>query len=161
MTKKRKTPQQKLARLIQAATNDYYNECLRQATVILGSIGEDDELECGDRLQDWVCSLPPGPHPGWRHLDENEGYWWQQSGVFPYSNAVKVPARGPKADLVILDEATADVCPNCLGPVLAGAEHFACAPDPVISQRSEQVSDAARDLFRPPFLQDINEGGSA
>jgi len=84
----RKTPEQKLARVIQAGTSQPYTVCLAEARATLDSIGEDDEMECGDRLQDWVCSLPPGPHVAWRHMDENEGYWWSQSRVFPYSNAV-------------------------------------------------------------------------
>lgn len=160
MTKARKSPQQKLARQIQAATGHAYHECLRQAHVILGSIGDGDERECGDRLQDWVCSLPPGPHARWRHLDENEGYWWQQSGVFPYSNAIEPPPRGPSAGQVILDEAT-DTCPNCLGPVLDGGEHFACKPvDRILSEGSADVCDATGERFSPPFLKALNKGGS-
>lgn len=85
----RRTPEQKLARLIQAGTvSKPYTACLEEARIILASIGDDDAMECGDRLQDWVCSLPPGPHPSWRHLDEDDGHWWSQSRVFPYSNAV-------------------------------------------------------------------------
>lgn len=157
MTKKRKTPEQKLARLIQTATDKPYTACLREATAILGSIGPDEEPECGDRLQDWVCSLPPGPHPRWRHLDEDNGCWWQQSGEFPYSNVVITERRGPSPDLVILDEAVR-ICPHCQGPVLEGGEHFTCQP--VISQRSAQIPDAAREKFSPPFLEAMNEGGS-
>lgn len=105
----KRTPEQKLARLIQAGTSKPYTACLAEAKVILSSIGEDDEMECGDRLQDWVCSLLPGPHPSWCHLDQDKGYWWSQSREFPYSNAVQwpekpVPRRGPSADLVIIDE---------------------------------------------------------
>lgn len=91
-----RTPAQKLARLIQAGTSQQYTVCLAEATAILDPVTrvwpEDDGrvTECGDRLQDWVCSLPPGPHPAWRHLDENEGYWWSQSRLFPYSNAVDI-----------------------------------------------------------------------
>lgn len=159
MTKKNRTPEQRLARLIQTATDKPYTLCLREATSILASIGPDDEHECGDRLQDWVCSLPPGPHPRWRHLDEDDGHWWQQSGEFPYSNVMLVERRGPSPDLVIYDEAMR-ICPHCQGPLLDGGEHFTCRPDPVISQGSAQVSDAAREAFSPPFLKDMNEGGS-
>lgn len=102
MTKKKRSPQQKLARQIQAATGVTYSTCLVQADVILSSFGEDEEEECGDRLQDWTCTLAPGPHPGWRHLDD-EGHWWSQSVQFPYSNGIRLP-RGPKVDLVIVDE---------------------------------------------------------
>ncbi|WP_458089369.1 hypothetical protein [Streptomyces malaysiensis] len=41
---------------------------------------------CGDQLTDWTCTLRPGPHPGWRHVDENAGAWWAQTRVPPYSN---------------------------------------------------------------------------
>jgi hypothetical protein len=41
---------------------------------------------CGDNLFDRTCTLPPGPHPMWRHLDETTGTWWTQSRVAPYSN---------------------------------------------------------------------------
>lgn len=155
----RKSPQQKLARVIQTATGNAYHECLRQAHIILGSIGENDEKECGDRLQDWICTLAPGPHARWRHLDEEKGAWWQQSGVFPYSNAVEPPPRGPHPDLVILDEAI-DTCPNCLGPLLAGGEHFSCKPvDHMLSEGSADVCDATRERFGPPFLKALNKGG--
>jgi len=112
MTKAKKSPQQNLARLIQAGTSKPYMVCLSEARVILAGSGDEDDvlaLECGDRLQDWVCSLPPGPHQQWRHLDEDDGHWWTQSRAFPYSNAVEwpkkpAPPRGPSADLVITDE---------------------------------------------------------
>lgn len=45
-----------------------------------------DRETCGDQLFDWGCTLLPGPHPNWRHLDENSGAWWDQSRVPPYSN---------------------------------------------------------------------------
>ncbi len=113
MTRQKKTPEQKLARLIQAGTSKQYSVCLAEAKVILAGREEGADvldMNCGDRLTDWVCSLPPGPHPGWRHLETLTGIWWSQSRAFPYSNAVKeepVPKtfRGPSADLVILDEA--------------------------------------------------------
>ena len=25
---------------------------------------------CGDQLFDWVCALPAGPHPGWKHVGD-------------------------------------------------------------------------------------------
>jgi hypothetical protein len=91
MTKAKKTPQQKLARAIQAATEKPYLTCLTEATHILKSIGEDDEMECGDQLNPRphrICTLPPGPHINWRHMDEETGAWWTQTSLFPYSNAV-------------------------------------------------------------------------
>lgn len=95
MTKKKRSPQQKLALIIQAGTViKPYTVCLAEATAILDPVTrvwpeEDGRVtECGDRLQDWVCSLPPGPHVSWRHLDEGDGHWWSQSREFPYSNAV-------------------------------------------------------------------------
>lgn len=47
---------------------------------------------CGDRLEDWTCTLPPGPHPRWKHQDQTAGAWWSQSGVPPHSNRDQVPA---------------------------------------------------------------------
>ena len=32
---------------------------------------------CGDLLTDWTCTLPPGPHPDWRHGDGE--HWWTQA----------------------------------------------------------------------------------
>lgn len=102
MTRAKKTPQQILARAVQGATGLPYTAALAEARIILDQTPE----ECGDRLQEWTCSLPPGPHPGWRHMDEVDGAWWSQSRVFPYSSAVTDPRsrRGPAADLVIIDE---------------------------------------------------------
>jgi hypothetical protein len=88
MTKARKTPQQRLARAIQAATDKPYLTCLTEASHILKSIGQDDEMECGDQLTKWTCTLPPGPHVNWRHMDEETGAWWTQTRLFPYSSAV-------------------------------------------------------------------------
>lgn len=36
-----------------------------------------DAVVCGDQLVDWTCTLPPGPHPHWRH-DDGE-HWWTQT----------------------------------------------------------------------------------
>ncbi|WP_062215696.1 hypothetical protein [Streptomyces sp. NBRC 109706] len=49
---------------------------------------------CGDQLTDWTCSLPAGPHPRWRHQDEEAGVWWQQSAVPPHSNAPTTAPHG-------------------------------------------------------------------
>lgn len=35
---------------------------------------------CGDQLLGWTCTLPPGPHPEWRHADA-AGNWWDQSRI--------------------------------------------------------------------------------
>lgn len=86
MTKAKKSPAQKLARDIQAATGLAYRPCLAQAEQILAVTPE----SCGDELDDWTCTLRPGPHAGWRHLDEDSGTWWSQSRVFPFSSAVTV-----------------------------------------------------------------------
>ncbi|KAB8162938.1 hypothetical protein FH609_004220 [Streptomyces sp. 3MP-14] len=52
---------------------------------------------CGDQLEDWTCSLPPGPHPRWRHVDKATGAWWQQSAIPPHSNAPTVaPLSAPE-----------------------------------------------------------------
>jgi hypothetical protein len=50
----------------------------------------DAPATCGDRLTEWTCALPPGPHPDWRH--EGDGHWWQQAGDAPYSNRDRVAA---------------------------------------------------------------------
>lgn len=42
---------------------------------------------CGDQLTTWTCTLPPGRHPDWRHVDATAGKWWDQPAVPPYSNA--------------------------------------------------------------------------
>lgn len=33
---------------------------------------------CGAYMSEWVCTLPPGRHPGWRHVD-SDGNWWDQT----------------------------------------------------------------------------------
>ncbi|MGW6255429.1 hypothetical protein [Streptomyces sp. NPDC055085] len=45
-----------------------------------------DPRPCGDQLTEWTCTLPPGPHPQWRHVDDVTGAWWTQSRIPPYSN---------------------------------------------------------------------------
>jgi hypothetical protein len=107
VTKAKKSPQQKLARAIQAATQEQYIECLRQATSTLAQTPH----RCGDQVTHWTCDLGPGPHAGWRHMDSTMGVWWSQSRIFPFSSAVKGSRkephfRGPSADLVITDETT-------------------------------------------------------
>lgn len=82
MTRAPKSPQQILARSIQAATAKRYTVCLGEAQEIL----KDGRTECGDRLTTLTCSLPPGPHPGWRHFDHGVQVWWSQSREFPYGN---------------------------------------------------------------------------
>lgn len=52
---------------------------------------------CEDQLADWVCSLPPGPHPNWRHEDQAAGAWWGQSRIAPYSNRAHRAAEGAGA----------------------------------------------------------------
>lgn len=47
---------------------------------------------CGDQLTEWTCTLRPGPHPRWRHVDEVNGAWWDQMAVPPYSNRDQVRA---------------------------------------------------------------------
>ncbi|MFJ3834484.1 endonuclease VII domain-containing protein [Streptomyces sp. NPDC090054] len=46
---------------------------------------------CGDRLADWTCTLPLGPHPNWKHEDEAAGAWWGQSVVPPHNNRSLFP----------------------------------------------------------------------
>ncbi len=46
----------------------------------------DNTEPCGDQLADWTCTLPPGPHPYWQHVDKANGTWWSQSRVAPHSN---------------------------------------------------------------------------
>ncbi|MDK1473665.1 hypothetical protein QNO07_09555 [Streptomyces sp. 549] len=41
---------------------------------------------CGDQLTEWTCTLPTGSHPGWRHIDETTGAWWDQSAIPPHTN---------------------------------------------------------------------------
>jgi hypothetical protein len=132
VTRKKKSPAQKLARSIQAATGVLYTVALAQAETILEALGEDEEEECGDRLTDWTCTLPPGPHPGWRHLDEESGVWWSQVRQFPFSNRIKM-ARGPKPDLVIVDEA-------------------------VLSEGSCETDEATKERFGEETLRHMNRG---
>lgn len=117
MTKAKKTPEQKLARVIQAGTSQPYTVCLAEAKMILAEREDGPVTECGDQLQEWTCSLPPGPHVAWRHMDEVDGAWWTQSRLFPYSNAVKKEkpfTRGPSADLVIIDEVVNEIMDEVL-----------------------------------------------
>lgn len=46
---------------------------------------------CGDQLTEWTCTLPSGPHPGWRHYDKINGMWWTQGRYEPYSNRDRSP----------------------------------------------------------------------
>lgn len=85
----RRSPEQKLAREIQAATGKTYLVSLSVARRILATIGEEDAMECGDQLTDWTCSLRPGPHPSWRHFDDEYETWWTQSREFPYRNVME------------------------------------------------------------------------
>lgn len=84
MTGERKSPAQRLAREIQAATGLGSVLCLDHAERTLAATPR----ECSDRLDEWTCGLRPGPHAGWRHYDEKAGMWWSQSRIFPFSNAV-------------------------------------------------------------------------
>lgn len=34
---------------------------------------------CGERLDDWKCSLPTGEHPGLMHWDQISAIWWDQN----------------------------------------------------------------------------------
>jgi hypothetical protein len=45
---------------------------------------------CGDQVAKWTCTLPPGPHPSWRHWDDVAGAWWTQSAVAPHSNREQI-----------------------------------------------------------------------
>ncbi|NUP18367.1 MAG: hypothetical protein HOZ81_20245 [Streptomyces sp.] len=54
---------------------------------------EPDPRPCGDQLADWTCTLQPGPHPMWRHVDEVNGTWWDQMGDPPYSNRDRLAAE--------------------------------------------------------------------
>lgn len=114
----RRTPQQRLAREIQAATGQAYRLALEQAKATLAG-GPGD---CGDTLDEWTCTLRPGPHPGWRHFDENAPTWWSQSRIFPFSNAVKEVCRTCHGQGIVPDrslppdhngEPVAKPCPSC------------------------------------------------
>lgn len=52
---------------------------------------------CGDQLTEWTCTLPPGPHIDWAHVDEITGAWWSQSRVPPHSNRDQLAAEGAGA----------------------------------------------------------------
>lgn len=47
---------------------------------------------CADQLADWTCTLLAGPHPEWKHWDQNAGAWWQQSAEPPHSNRDRMAA---------------------------------------------------------------------
>jgi hypothetical protein len=58
---------------------------------------ETDPRPCGDQLTEWTCTLRPGPHPNWRHIDEINGMWWDQMGDPPYSNRDALADTAPTA----------------------------------------------------------------
>ncbi|EDY43940.1 hypothetical protein [Streptomyces sp. SPB074] len=66
-------------------------------------------MRCGDQLTTWTCSLPPGPHPRQRHVDESTGTWWTQS-LQPADDALGEGTRrdGAEADGVPCQEDEAD-----------------------------------------------------
>lgn len=51
-----------------------------------------DPRPCGDQLAGWTCTLPPGPHPEWKHRDQVAGAWWPQSPIPPHSNRDRTAA---------------------------------------------------------------------
>lgn len=50
------------------------------------------EVLCGDEIPGMTCTLPDGPHDDWRHRDE-QGHWWSQMRVPPYSNRDRLAAE--------------------------------------------------------------------
>lgn len=58
---------------------------------------EPDPRPCGDQLTEWTCTLPAGPHPAWKHRDDVNGTWWDQSCIPPYSNRDRVDVELPAA----------------------------------------------------------------
>jgi hypothetical protein len=63
-----------------------------------------DPRPCGDQLTEWTCTLPPGPHPNWRHSDDVHGVWWDQMGDPPYSNRDRLAAEEQPAVVSQPDE---------------------------------------------------------
>lgn len=53
---------------------------------------EPEPLACADQLADWTCTLLAGPHPEWKHWDQEAGAWWQQSAEPPHSNRDRMAA---------------------------------------------------------------------
>lgn len=51
-----------------------------------------DLRACADQLSDWTCTLLAGPHPEWKHWDQEAGRWWAQSSEAPYSNRDRMAA---------------------------------------------------------------------
>ncbi|MFE4420388.1 hypothetical protein [Streptomyces sp. NPDC056817] len=51
---------------------------------------------CGDQIPGMTCTLPDGPHDDWKHRDE-EGHWWSQMRVPPYSNRERLAAEAQPA----------------------------------------------------------------
>lgn len=55
---------------------------------------------CGAYMSEWVCTLPSGRHPGWRHVDA-DGNWWDQTrcptdcGEPAYRHAANGCPEGP------------------------------------------------------------------
>jgi hypothetical protein len=47
---------------------------------------------CGDQIPGMICTLPDGPHDDWKHRDE-EGRWWSQMRIPPYSNRDRIAAE--------------------------------------------------------------------
>ncbi|MFE3583718.1 hypothetical protein [Streptomyces vinaceus] len=47
---------------------------------------EPELVACADQRSGWTCSLLDGPHPEFKHWDQDAGHWWQQRAEPPYSN---------------------------------------------------------------------------
>jgi hypothetical protein len=66
---------------------------LRRVTVTQALDGPAVVL-CGDQIPGMTCTLPDGPHDDWKHRDE-EGHWWSQMRVAPYSNRDRLADEQP------------------------------------------------------------------
>jgi hypothetical protein len=65
-------------------TSEYAEWVGDLASAIVGALPA--TTTCGDQLFEWTCSLPPGPHPYWKHFDEVADRVWIQSRRAPHSN---------------------------------------------------------------------------
>lgn len=105
---------------------------------------------CGDRLTEWTCTLPAGPHPDWRHRD-SEGRWWDQARPMATPPAAPSPDREqaiPPAHRAVLK--------GVIGNALA--EYVGAADAP--TQITAAVTAALAELGYGTLLAELDRTGA-